>query len=139
MSYLRTPLSSHVLILRRGANIHFAPIRAFSVSSPIKAKQAPAPPNQPPSGKSVGRKTSPSEDTQSSASSKEPEELNTGDDHPAKQPDPQLEGDRSTGCNKVPGGVAGGKAGQGQMSDKGSQCRHWTRDWESHFISGVVM
>lgn len=118
MSYLRTALSSHVPVLRQ---MHLAPIRAFSVSSSIKAKDGPAPPNQPPNGKSAGRTTPPSEDTQSSAGSKKPEEHNSGSDHPAKQPDPQPEGDRSTGFNKVPGGVAGGKAGQGQMSDKGYQ------------------
>lgn len=78
-------------------------------------KDPPAPGNQPPSAKSAGRTTHVSEDPQSSASTSENK---SGDDHPAKQPDPQADSERSTGFHEVKGGVKGGKEGLGQRSDK---------------------
>lgn len=90
--------------------------RHFSRASTLLAKDPPAPGNQPPSAKSAGRDTHVSTDQQSSASS---DEHKSGDDHPAKQPDPQAESDRSTGFGNVKE-VKGGKEGLGARSDKNS-------------------
>lgn len=54
-------------------------------------------------------------DKQSNASQ---DEHKSGDDHPAKQPDPQEDSERSTGFHEVKGGVKGGKEGLGERSDK---------------------
>lgn len=72
----------------------------------------------PPSAKSADRSQPLQEDSQSSASSKDPAESNSGDDHPAKQPDGQQESDRSTGFNESAKEVKGGKQGLGQRTDK---------------------
>ena len=77
----------------------------------------PPPSNHPPSAKQAGRDSHVSADTQSSASSKDPDEQKSGDDHPAKQPDPQQPSDRSTGFGNVKE-VKGGKEGLGARSDK---------------------
>ncbi|KAM0691068.1 hypothetical protein Q7P36_009839 [Cladosporium allicinum] len=74
--------------------------------------------NMPPNTVKAGKKSSPSEDSQSSASTA-PD--NSSDDHPAKQPDPQAEVTRSTGFGNVEGGVKGGKEGLGERSDRDSE------------------
>jgi hypothetical protein len=57
----------------------------------------------------------PGEDAQSNASTQEGK---SGDDHPAKQPDPQAEVSRSTGFGNVKGPVEGGKEGLKHRSDR---------------------
>lgn len=74
--------------------------------------------NIPPNAVKAGKKSSPSEDSQSSASTA-PE--TSSDDHPAKQPDPQAEVTRSTGFGNVEGGVKGGKEGLNERSDRDSE------------------
>lgn len=82
---------------------------------------APAPPaNMPPNSVKAGKKASPAEDSQSSVSTA-PE--TSSDDHPAKQPDPQQEVQRSTGFGNVEGGVKGGKEGLGERSDRDGEGR----------------
>ena len=80
---------------------------------------APAPStNMPPNAVKAGKKSSPAEDSQSSASTAS---NTSSDDHPAKQPDPQAKVTRSTGFGNVEGGVKGGKEGLGERSDRGSE------------------
>ncbi|KAM0713725.1 hypothetical protein Q7P37_010687 [Cladosporium fusiforme] len=74
------------------------------------------PSNIPPSAQQAGKTKSPADDEQSSAS-KHPAP-HSSDSHPAKQPDPQQEVERSTGFGNVEGGVPGGKEGLGYRSDK---------------------
>lgn len=69
----------------------------------------------PPNAQKAGKSNIPGEDPQSSASV---QENKGGDDHPAKQPDPQAEVDRSTGFGNVKGGVEGGKEGLHHRSDR---------------------
>jgi len=71
----------------------------------------------PPSGQAAGRTTHLADDKQSSASQ---DEHLAGDDHPAKQPDGQEEGSRSTTVDST-GGVKGGKEGLDQRIDHQSE------------------
>lgn len=71
----------------------------------------------PPNAQKAGKKQTPAHDSQSSASTQS-KESQAGDDHPAKQPDPQAEVDRSTGFGNVDGPVKGGKEGLGARSDR---------------------
>ncbi|KAK0247539.1 hypothetical protein LTR91_019415 [Friedmanniomyces endolithicus] len=85
------------------------------------ADAGPPPGNQPPGAKQAGRTTQPASDPQSNASAKDPAESNTGDDHPAKQPDHQAPSERSTGFNEGPEaaeGVKGGKEGLDKRTDR---------------------
>ncbi|KAK4544006.1 hypothetical protein LTR36_004780 [Oleoguttula mirabilis] len=91
--------------------------RFLSHTTCLRAEQPP-PGNQPPSAKSANRSTHVADDPQSSASSKDPDEQKTGDDHPAKQPDTQISGDRTTGFHDFEGDVKGGKEGLGSRSDR---------------------
>ena len=74
--------------------------------------------NLPPSRQKAGKTSSPAEDSQSSASTATEA---SSDDHPAKQPDPQAEVQRSTGFGNVEGGVKGGKEGLGERSDRDAE------------------
>ena len=111
MSFLRLPsrrfLTSPIVTFTRPLS-----------TTPQLLKTPPPPPNVPPNAQKVGKTTHASDDPQSSASTQLAEEHNTGDDHPAKQPDKQEEGDRSTGFNQVKGGVKGGKEGLDARTDK---------------------
>jgi hypothetical protein len=92
--------------------------RPLSSTSRVLAKDAPPPPNVPPGARQAGRTDSPANDKQSSASSSNTNaEQQTGDNHPAKQPDPQQASDRSTGFHEIDH-VEGGKAGLGARTDK---------------------
>ena len=93
-----------------------ASTRPLSTTSRLQ-KDPPPPPNIPPAGQQKGRVQSPAHDTQSSASTKSSAANKSGDDHPAKQPDPQKPSDRSTGFQEVDE-VKGGKEGLGARSDK---------------------
>ena len=91
-------------------------LRAFSSIPARRADKTPPPPsNMPPNAQKAGKTQTPGEDAQSSASTQEGK---TGDDHPAKQPDPQAEVSRSTGFGNVKGAVEGGKEGLHHRSDK---------------------
>ena len=91
-------------------------LRAFSSIPVRRADKTPPPPsNMPPNAQKAGKTQMPGEDAQSSASTQEGK---TGDDHPAKQPDPQAEVSRSTGFGNVKGAVEGGKEGLHHRSDK---------------------
>jgi hypothetical protein len=94
-------------------------LRAFSSIPSHKSnndsKTPPPPPNMPPNAQKAGKTQSPGEDAQSNASTQEGK---TGDDHPAKQPDPQAEVTRSTGFGNVKGPVEGGKEGLKHRSDR---------------------
>ena len=96
------------------------PTRTFASTSlrPV-GKQAP-PPNVPPSAQKAGRdQGSPlHHDAQSSASTHEAK--GGGDEHPARQPDPQPAPERDTGFGNVSGsgGVAGGEEGLHNRSDR---------------------
>ena len=71
--------------------------------------------NQPDSGPNQKvRNDTPNTDPQSNASQ---DENKTGDDHPAKQPDPQSTPSRSTGIGGVKG-MTGGKKSLGERGDK---------------------
>ena len=74
--------------------------------------------NIPPNAVKAGKKSSPAEDSQSSASTAS---NTSSDDHPAKQPDPQAEVTRTTGFGNVEGGVKGGKEGLNERSDRDSE------------------
>jgi hypothetical protein len=94
-------------------------LRAFS-SIPARraddsSKTPPPPSNMPPNAQKAGKTQIPGEDSQSSAST---QEHKSGDDHPAKQPDPQAEVSRSTGFGNVKGPVEGGKEGLKHRSDR---------------------
>ncbi|GAB7360720.1 hypothetical protein MBLNU230_g0597t1 [Neophaeotheca triangularis] len=91
-----------------------SPPRALFSTTTTKAADPP-PSNQPPSAKQANRDSHVASDEQSSASQSENK---TGDDHPAKQPDPQTASDRSTGFKEGTPEVKGGKAGLGQRSDR---------------------
>ena len=98
-------------------------IRPFSTtpSHHAIADAGPTPGNQPPGAKQAGRTTHPASDPQSNASAKDPAENNSGDDHPAKQPDHQAPSERSTGFNEGPEaaeGVKGGKEGLDKRTDR---------------------
>ena len=71
----------------------------------------------PPSAKAAGRTQHLADDQQSSASG---DEHLAGDDHPAKQPDHQEDGDRSTSVDRT-GEVKGGKEGLDQRIDHQSE------------------
>ncbi|KAK5121168.1 hypothetical protein LTR85_005652 [Meristemomyces frigidus] len=115
MSLLRTTITAS---LRQTSRV-LPTAHARSLSSTVcRSAEQPPPGNQPPSAKSAGRSKHLAEDPQSSASSKDPDEHKTGDDHPAKQPDRQVEGDRSTGFHDFKGDVKGGKEGLGSRSDR---------------------
>ena len=93
-------------------------LRAFSSIPARRAadnKTPPPPSNMPPNAQKAGKTQIPGEDPQSNASMQEGK---TGDDHPAKQPDPQAEVSRSTGFGNVKGEVEGGKEGMHHRSDK---------------------
>ncbi|KAI4779590.1 hypothetical protein E4T52_05525 [Aureobasidium sp. EXF-3400] len=90
--------------------------RPLSTTSRLQ-KDPPPPPNIPPGAQQHGRTSSPNSDRQSSASTHTSAESKSGDDHPAKQPDPQQASDRSTGFHDVKE-VKGGKEGLGARSDK---------------------
>jgi hypothetical protein len=97
------------------------PVHNTAGDQPKHSNLYTAPPpstNMPPNSVKAGKKSSPSEDSQSSASTA-PD--TSSDDHPAKQPDPQAEVTRSTGFGNVEGGVKGGKAGLGERSDRDSE------------------
>ena len=93
-------------------------LRSFS-STPARLaaadKTPPPPSNMPPNAQKTGKTRIPGADSQSSASVQEGK---AGDDHPAKQPDPQAEVDRATGFGNVEGGVEGGKEGMHHRSDR---------------------
>jgi hypothetical protein len=91
-------------------------LRTFS-SIPARraADKTPPPPSNMPHAQKAGKTQIPGEDSQSNASTQEGK---TGDDHPAKQPDPQAEVDRSTGFGNVKGAVEGGKEGLHHRSDR---------------------
>ncbi|KAH0371311.1 hypothetical protein KCU65_g1990, partial [Aureobasidium melanogenum] len=93
-----------------------ASTRPLSTTSRLH-KDSPPPPNIPPGGQQKGRTQSPAHDTKSSASTKGSAPNKSGDDHPAKQPDPQQASDRSTGFQEVKE-VKGGKEGLGARDDK---------------------
>jgi hypothetical protein len=93
-----------------------ASTRPLSTTSRLQ-KDPPPPPNIPPGAQQKGRTSSPNKDKQSSASTHGSAESKSGDDHPAKQPDPQAPADRSTGFHEVHE-VKGGKEGLGARSDK---------------------
>ncbi|GAB7326967.1 hypothetical protein MBLNU13_g10918t2 [Cladosporium sp. NU13] len=109
MSLRRAALAQH----RRSP---FA-FRSFSSMPARRAadKTPPPPSNMPPNAQKAGKTQIPGKDSQSSASVQEGK---TGDDHPAKQPDPQAEVGRSTGFGNVKGGVEGGKEGMHHRSDR---------------------
>lgn len=88
-------------------------LRSLSTTARLRADTPPG--NMPPSAKQAGRQTHVADDNQSSAST---QEHKSGDDHPAKQPDKQEDGDRSTGFKEGSGGVKGGKEGLDQRTDK---------------------
>ena len=91
-------------------------LRTFSSISARRADKTPPPPsNMPPNAKKAGKTQIPGEDSQSNASAGE---SRTGDDHPAKQPDPQAEVSRTTGFGNVKGEVEGGKEGMHHRSDR---------------------
>jgi hypothetical protein len=91
-------------------------LRSFSSIPARRADKTPPPPsNMPPNAQKAGKTQIPGEDSQSNASTQEGK---TGDDHPAKQPDPQAEVDRSTGFGNVKGAVEGGKEGLHHRSDR---------------------
>lgn len=93
-----------------------ASTRPLSTTSRL-LKDTPPPPNIPPGGQQKGRTQSPAHDSKSSASTQRPAANKSGDDHPAKQPDPQQASDRSTGFQEVKE-VKGGKEGLGARDDK---------------------
>lgn len=117
MSLLRTNLTTSLLRQTQRPSPTTLP-RFISSSSRLFAQEPPPGNTDFPSAKSAGKKNHPADDQQSSASSKDPDEQKSGDDHPAKQPDTQAPSERSTGFNEVPGGVKGGKEGLGQRTDK---------------------
>lgn len=71
----------------------------------------------PPSAQKADRTQPIDEDSQSNASLKDGDQEKSGDDHPAKQPDPQQASDRSTGFGNVKE-VKGGKEGLDQRTDR---------------------
>lgn len=93
-----------------------ASTRPLSTTSRL-LKDTPPPPNIPPGGQQKGRTQSPAHDSKSSASTQGSVANKSGDDHPAKQPDPQQASDRSTGFHEVKE-VKGGKEGLGARDDK---------------------
>ncbi|KAL1584656.1 hypothetical protein WHR41_06867 [Cladosporium halotolerans] len=112
------PLSTSIRSLLRHNPISPTPLRRLATSAPTaqQSYKPKAPPsNMPPSAQKADKPNTPAQDEQSSAST----HTNTSsDEHPAKQPDPQTEVDRSTGFGNVKGGVPGGKEGLGYRSDR---------------------
>lgn len=92
-------------------------LRPFTTTPMTRSNDKPKPPptNIPPSAQKANKTSSPAHDEQSSASTVG---NTSSDDHPAKQPDPQHEVDRSTGFGNVKGPVQGGKEGLGHRSDR---------------------
>ncbi|KAK5723532.1 hypothetical protein LTR15_005230 [Elasticomyces elasticus] len=93
--------------------------RQLSTTTPLRAVPDNGPPKQPlnPGARDAGT-SSPNQGASSNASQKDPAEQNSGDDHPAKQPDHQAPSERSTGFNEsAQGGVKGGKEGLDQKTD----------------------
>ncbi|CAD0114680.1 unnamed protein product [Aureobasidium uvarum] len=93
-----------------------ASTRPLSTTSRLQ-KDPPPPPNIPPGRQQKGHTSSPAHDDKSSASTKGSGQNKSGDDHPAKQPDPQKPSSRSTGFQEVDE-VKGGKEGLGARTDK---------------------
>ncbi|KAH0024220.1 hypothetical protein KCU78_g5151, partial [Aureobasidium melanogenum] len=93
-----------------------ASTRPLSTTSRLQ-KDPPPPPNIPPGAQQKGHTQSPAHDSKSSASTQGSAPNKSGDDHPAKQPDPQQASDRSTGFQEVKE-VKGGKESLGARSDK---------------------
>jgi len=89
------------------------PVRAFATTPRCLKAGEPVSQN-PPSARDAGKSEHVSADPQSSASLHEDK---GGDDHPAKQPDPQQNSDRSTGFGREEG-VKGGKEGLGERTDR---------------------
>jgi hypothetical protein len=111
-----------ILSLRRAAlrqqRVSPFALRPFSSIYPRRAEvnnTTPPPRLSTPNSEKVSKSTTPGEDPQSNASQ---QEHKTGDDHPAKQPDPQAEVTRSTGFGNVKGPVEGGKEGLKHRSDR---------------------
>lgn len=112
-TYTITMLSLRTSLMRTA---RIASTRPLSTTSRLQ-KDPPPPPNIPPGAQQKGRTTSPNKDRQSSASTHTSAESKSGDDHPAKQPDPQAPAERSTGFHEIHE-VKGGKEGLGARSDK---------------------
>ncbi|KAI5270443.1 hypothetical protein E4T47_06254 [Aureobasidium subglaciale] len=112
---LTTMMSLRTSLLRTS---RIASTRPLSTTSRL-AKDPPPPPNIPPGRQQKGDSKPPAHDAKSSASTKgsDPAATKSGDDHPAKQPDPQKPSDRSTGFQEVHE-VKGGKEGLGARTDK---------------------
>lgn len=110
---------THTLPLSRPFTTTLRPLQQGEQPKHSNIYTAPAPSaNMPPNSVKAGKKSSPAQDSQSSASTAPG---TSSDDHPAKQPDPQAEASRSTGFGNVEGGVKGGKEGLGERSDRDSE------------------
>lgn len=102
--------------LRQSTHHYLKPFTRSLSTTPARLYQPKPPPsNMPPSAQKANKPQTPAHDEQSSAST---HSNTSSDDHPAKQPDPQAEVDRSTGFGNVKGAVPGGKQGLGYRSDK---------------------